>query len=169
MGENPTGYPVGAVCNVVYWPERDAILLIKKQPHKFDGNKWGCTGGKQEFGETSEAAAWREMREEGGPWLNPDNLAYSGIVGVEDDIIPEIRKHYICAFHLFLVRPGLTPSVVNAEPEHHSAIRFFSTGYLPGNCTRAFRKVVAKLHRDGGLSTPDVIKFVGWRIVENPR
>lgn len=140
-------YPQAAVCNLIYWPERDSFLLIKKADHKFEGGRWGCLGGKQEYYETTSAAAWREGREEGGPGLNEQTLHHHGVVGVVDDIIRDIQKHYLTAIHHFTVRQGRTPDVSNAEPENHADIRWFPTMALPRNVTTGFRAVVQEVDR----------------------
>jgi ADP-ribose pyrophosphatase YjhB (NUDIX family) len=160
-------YPQASTCNFVYWPARDEILLIKKLPHKFDGGKWGCTGGKQEYGETTEQAAWREGAEEAGPAFNRLGLLYLGIVGVCEDYVPEIGKHYVTIIHGFEVRRGLQPEMINVEPEHHEAVDWFSLQGLPANITVGFSKVIAVLtneHKPRPLH-PDVTDRP-WRFAD---
>ena len=61
---------------VVYiWLKNAAgqFLLTKRAPHKGYGNLWECTGGSAVAGEDSRAAAVREVREETGLVLSPEN------------------------------------------------------------------------------------------------
>jgi ADP-ribose pyrophosphatase YjhB (NUDIX family) len=144
--------PRGAVGDVV-WCRVRGLLLIRKAPHKFEGARWGLPGGKQEPGETSAAAAWRELREECGPSMHSGTLTHVGIVGVIDDIIVEANKHYLTMLHLFLAHPVPDcPEPINAEPENHDSVDWFAPGCLPRNCTRAFRQVVTVLRGQTGLA-----------------
>jgi ADP-ribose pyrophosphatase YjhB (NUDIX family) len=157
-------YPQAAVCGLIYWPARKSILLLKKQPHKYEGGLWGCPGGKQELYERAEDAAWRENHEECGPALDMDNLHYHGVVGVVDDIIRPISKHYLTTIHFYTVREGRQPKVRNNEPTNHAAIDWFPWTRLPPNATTGFERVMEAL-TDNPLATlahADMALPWGW-------
>jgi 2,3-bisphosphoglycerate-dependent phosphoglycerate mutase len=52
---------------------RGEFLITKRAPNKGFPNKWECTGGSVISGDTSETAAIREVREETGLILHPEN------------------------------------------------------------------------------------------------
>lgn len=138
----------------VVWCRARGLLLLRKAPHKFEGSLWGLPGGKQEPGETSKDAAWRELREECGPGMHSGTLTHVGIVGVVDDIIPGAGKHYLDMIHLFLAHPAPDrPAPVNAEPHNHDNIDWFPLLCLPSNCTQVFYRVVSVLRGRTGLAT----------------
>jgi ADP-ribose pyrophosphatase YjhB (NUDIX family) len=159
MDTERTDYPRGSAVAFVYWPDWCSILLVRKKEHKHEGGRWGCPGGKQEFGESSVAAAWREGREETGGDFNSDNLQYRGIVAVAEDHVPEIHKHYLSIIHMFEVRPRRNPHMINAEPGNHSSVEWFPLTAIPPNVTTAFRKVAVAMTQYIGQSLihPDVV------------
>ena len=70
--------------------EQDGQLLLVKRKNAHGAGTWAVPGGHLEFGETPEACAVRETREEVG-------IAISGasFVAISNDIFPEEGKHYI--------------------------------------------------------------------------
>lgn len=50
------------------------ILLTQRVPSKTSGGKWECSGGCAIAGETSSEAACRELREETGIQVSPDEI-----------------------------------------------------------------------------------------------
>lgn len=57
--------------------KKGKLLLIKRSDQDdVVGGTWECTGGKLEFGETLEAALVREIKEEVGLVITPEELAY---------------------------------------------------------------------------------------------
>jgi ADP-ribose pyrophosphatase YjhB (NUDIX family) len=159
----PTRYPAGAVCCLVHWPGRDWIALLKKRPHKHEGGLWGCPGGKQEYRESTLAAAWRELREECG--LGHNDVRHRGVVGLCEDVVPEIEKHYLCVIHLFVVEDGRVPTLDNVEPEHHSEVGWFPVGRLPRNVTSGFRAVLQQLKKAAPRPRLDC---GGWQLSGEP-
>lgn len=157
------GYPQAAVCCIVYWPKEDAILLVKKADHKYDGGLWGCPGGKQEYSESSVTAAWRELGEECGAGMVGGAVEYVGLVAVVEDVIPVIRKHYVCNIHLFQVVEGCYPIATNAESQHHAAVGWAKVRAIPPNVTSAFRKVAEAVTRKiGPVLLPAALRDRPW-------
>lgn len=58
-----------------YCEFEDKILLLKRTPHKLQGDTWGVPGGKLDEGETPRAAVIREVFEEVGIPLKEEDLA----------------------------------------------------------------------------------------------
>ena len=56
----PTAFPITTVGALIFNSENEVLML---RTHKWS-NKWGIPGGKIKFGETSEAALRREIKEE---------------------------------------------------------------------------------------------------------
>ncbi len=88
MSQNPVP-TVGVVCL-----RGDAVLLIRRgQPPRL--NQWSLPGGRLEWGETLEAGALRELKEETG--VDAELL---GLLDVVDGVFParpggEITRHYV--------------------------------------------------------------------------
>ncbi len=59
---------------------QDKILLLKRHPHKFQGNTWCIPGGKAEFGEEPKMTVVREIKEEIGLNLADSQLEKMGIL-----------------------------------------------------------------------------------------
>ncbi len=66
---NPTMEAAGCYCTY-----SDKCLLVKRQPFKSQGNKWGVPGGKLEQNESPLMAVIREIREEVGLDLSFDRV-----------------------------------------------------------------------------------------------
>ncbi|MBT4464807.1 MAG: NUDIX hydrolase, partial [Rhodospirillaceae bacterium] len=77
MSERPV-VGVGAVV----WKD-DQVLMIRRGNSPGKG-QWSIPGGKQEFGETTKAAAIREVLEETGV-----DIELLGLIGVYDSISPD--------------------------------------------------------------------------------
>jgi 8-oxo-dGTP pyrophosphatase MutT (NUDIX family) len=76
--------PVG---NVIVVDERQRVLLGQRHPDsRYEPGKWNLPGGRCEDGESYEAAALRELREEFGLDLEASSLRYlRGYCCVYDD------------------------------------------------------------------------------------
>jgi ADP-ribose pyrophosphatase YjhB (NUDIX family) len=70
----------------------DAVLLVRRaKPPSF--GQWALPGGAQELGETAEAAARRELREEAGLEAGPMFLA-ANVDSIHPDEAGRVRFHY---------------------------------------------------------------------------
>ncbi|MBW0119069.1 nucleotide triphosphate diphosphatase NUDT15, partial [Pseudonocardia abyssalis] len=67
------------------------LVLCRRGAH--GAGTWGLPGGHQEFGESPEATAVREVAEETGLTVVADAR-----LGFTDDPMPEIGRHYVTLF-----------------------------------------------------------------------
>lgn len=94
----------------------DKILLLKRTPHKHQGNTWGIPGGKLNEGETPQAATVREVFEEVGLSILEGNLEEIGKMYIRGPL-----NDYI--FYRFRV-PLLALPVLNVSLEEHVEARW---------------------------------------------
>jgi len=94
-----------------YCEFEDKILLLKRTPHKHQGDTWGIPGGKLDEGETPRAAAVREVFEEVGISLQEEDLEEIGEMYIRGSL-----NDYI--FYRFRVRL-LTLPILNVSLEEH--------------------------------------------------
>lgn len=119
---------------VIVQNERGQILLGKRK-HSFGDGMWQNPGGHLEFGESPEAAALRELKEETGliavhkpqrgPWVNV--------------YVREERRHYICIFIQVWVFEG-TPE--NLEPDKCEGWKWFDLDSLPTPLFYSMKKMI---------------------------
>src|SRR3989344_3930407 len=74
----------------LYKPKEEQILLAMKK-RGFGEGKWNGVGGKIEAGETIEAAAVREAKEEAGVLVQPEDLKKVAVMEFSFDGKPEVR------------------------------------------------------------------------------
>ncbi|MFD7867340.1 NUDIX domain-containing protein [Streptomyces sp. NPDC059783] len=88
--------------DVVVTTTDDHVLLIQRgwDPHK---GMWALPGGHVDSGETSLAAAVRELAEEAAVYAAPDELAQ---IGVFDQPGRDPRGRYVTAAYHLTVIPG---------------------------------------------------------------
>ncbi|MDO4764805.1 MAG: NUDIX domain-containing protein [Eubacteriales bacterium] len=63
------------------------VLITKRHPNKIWGNMWECTGGSALAGETSEVSAARELEEEVGISVKPEDLRLLHTIRVKDRFV----------------------------------------------------------------------------------
>lgn len=96
---HPTLEAAGCYCT---W--EDKLLLVKRQPFKSQGNKWGVPGGKLELNESPLEAAIRETREEVGI-----HLPFDQVFKIKTLYIRLPPTDYI--FHMFYTQLAQLPSI----------------------------------------------------------
>ena len=86
------------------------FLLLHRHAHKPNGSKWGIPAGKVDAGETPRKTMVRELREETGIKVTPDELCYFGFVSVSNSI-----AFY---YHMFSITFEKVPDVLLSPNEH---------------------------------------------------
>jgi len=69
---------VDVVAGVIFDAARTRVLLALRKPSQHQGDRWEFPGGKQERGETREAALSRELQEELG--IRPDHMVPRAVI-----------------------------------------------------------------------------------------
>ncbi|SDV46067.1 NUDIX hydrolase [Chitinasiproducens palmae] len=133
--------PVAAVIAVVLY--RNKVLLVRRI-NAPDAGKWGFPGGKIEFGETIEAAAERELREETGV----DAVASDVITALDalDDVDGISQQHFV----LVAVRCHFRSGVPVAGDDAMEA-RWFDIGAVDAMTLDLSAGVTHVLHRAATL------------------
>ena len=80
------------------------ILLLKRNPKKREGNKWGFPGGKPEYGETEIETVIREIKEETGIRLSARKINYKTKLFVR---YPELDFNLIFYTHELQKQPTI--------------------------------------------------------------
>jgi ADP-ribose pyrophosphatase YjhB (NUDIX family) len=127
-GKDYIGVGVGAV---IFRDDKILLLLRSKAP---ESGCWTIPGGKLEFGETVEEAILREVQEEIG--IEGRIIAP---LGVTNHILKDEGTHYVSP--RFLV--SVIGEPINAKPDSHSEIAWFSIDSLPENVTMTTQKAIA--------------------------
>ena len=84
---------IGAIVLRAAAPGRPAAVLLVRRGRPPAEGQWSIPGGAQELGETAEAAARRELREETGVEVGPLTLAAT-VDSIHPDESGRIRFHY---------------------------------------------------------------------------
>lgn len=105
----PTVRVAGCYCEF-----EDKILLLKRTPHKHQGDTWGIPGGKLDEGEMPRTAAVREVFEEVGISLQEGDLREIGKMYIRGPL-----NDYI--FYRFRVRLLVLPALNLSLEEHVEA------------------------------------------------
>ncbi|HLV74331.1 MAG TPA: CoA pyrophosphatase [Vulgatibacteraceae bacterium] len=103
-----------------------SVILIKRAYRGRNAGQWGLPGGRLEDGETPEEAALRELHEEIGLTVGPED-----IVGRLDDF-PATSGFSITPVVAVLDDPGpLTPSPDEVHSVHHASLRRLAADDTP--------------------------------------
>ena len=137
-------YPVlvsGPGVSVLPFVEPDRVLLVRQYRHLQRGDSWELPGGGALPGETPQAAAQRELREEGG--YRAAHLAYLTRFYPSNAYLDETAYCYVAT--------GLTPDPLPSDDDE-----FFERTILPwrdvlrmtldGEITESFSKVAILQH-----------------------
>jgi len=106
---------------VLVWHDRKVLLGRRRGAH--GAESWSFPGGHLEFGETWEACAVREVREETGL-----ELAAISFAAVTNDVFSEEGKHYIT---LFMQGHARSNAAVLREPDKCEGWAWFDWSALP--------------------------------------
>lgn len=91
----------------------DKILLLRRHRHKSEGNRWGVPAGKINEGEDKLKAVIREIKEETGQEISPQQLEYLTKIYVK---YPEY--HFV--YHMFRTKLDLQPDITMSSNEHRT-------------------------------------------------
>jgi 8-oxo-dGTP diphosphatase len=100
----------------------DGRVLVMRRAGAHGAGLWGLPGGHQEFGESPEQTAVREVAEETGLVV-----AVTARLGFTDDPMPDIGRHYVT---LFLACSRVTGEPRLMEPEKATALEWLTIGEL---------------------------------------
>jgi 8-oxo-dGTP pyrophosphatase MutT (NUDIX family) len=116
---------VGAV--IVHDRERDRVLLLQRGPEaKFARGRWDLPVGKSDPGEAVTNTAVRELREETGLLVAPEDLRVAHIVhGRLGTEAPNGFLTVVFATERWSGEPE------NREPHKHAEVRWWDVGALP--------------------------------------
>jgi 8-oxo-dGTP diphosphatase len=132
-GKDYIGVGVGAL---IINEQNEVLLLLRKKPPETD--YWSIPGGSVEMFETIEDAITREIKEE----LNVE-IKIVKLLGVTDHILKQEKTHWVAPVFLAEIIKNQKP--VNAEPESHYDMRWFSIHKLPQNITLTTSKALQYL------------------------
>jgi 8-oxo-dGTP pyrophosphatase MutT (NUDIX family) len=111
--KRPENFQVHIEAAGCYCEYEDKILFLKRHPDKPQGNTWTIPGGKLDPGETPHQGAAREVFEETGIFINPDELE------AIDSMYVRSAHNYI--FHRFRKRFATLPIINLGLAEHTQA------------------------------------------------
>lgn len=97
----------------LYIEDGDRILLLHRQEHKSQGNRWGIPAGKIESNETPLQAVIRETYEETGFDFSNQPVDSLGMLYVEHNE----KIHFF--YHMFRVKMPFNPGEVKINFEEH--------------------------------------------------
>jgi 8-oxo-dGTP pyrophosphatase MutT (NUDIX family) len=142
---------VGAV--IVHDRERNRVLLLQRGPEaKFAPGLWDLPVGKSDPGEAVTDTAARELREETGLVIVPEDLRVAHLVhgrhGVES---PNGFLTVVFATERWAGEPE------NREPHKHAEVRWWDAGALPEECVPSMRLAVTG-YLGGGVE----VSLRGW-------
>lgn len=115
----------------------DYVLLVKRKGDH-QGGKWSFPGGHLEMFEEPEVCALRELREECGEDIRVTVPRFLAAVNTP---YPEEGRHYVV---LFYVCDYINGKPINAEPEKHDEVLWFSWYYLPSPLIQGLEKLKKK-------------------------
>ena len=101
----------------------EGLVLLGRRKGRHGGGTWSAPGGRLEYGESIEACAERELKEETGLSARVFELGpYS------NDVFPEIGEQFVT---VFVVARGIVGSPLNLEPHKCEGWAWFRWGDWP--------------------------------------
>jgi 8-oxo-dGTP diphosphatase len=132
-GKDYIGVGVGAL---IINEQNEVLLLLRKKSPEADC--WSIPGGSVKMFETIEDAIIREVKEE----LNVD-IKIIKLLGVTNHIMEQEKSHWLSPAFLVQIIENQTP--LNAEPDSHQDLKWFSINKLPLNITLTTSKALQYL------------------------
>lgn len=114
--------------------ERDGTLLLIRRRGVHGHGTWSTPGGHLDYGETPEACAAREVREETG--VDIRNVTFEGIT---NDLFEEEGRHYVT---LWFHAAWAAGDAHIAAPDEMSEIGWFPTEALPAPLFLSLRNLL---------------------------
>ena len=102
---------------------KEGNILLGKRKNAHGEGTWSYPGGHLEFGESWEACATREVREETG--IEIKNLRFGMVT---NDVFKKEQKHYIT---IFIVADFASGTVTLMEPHKCETWHWFEWGQFP--------------------------------------
>lgn len=99
--------------SALYIVNDEQILLLHRQDHKSQGNKWGIPGGKIDQNESPLHAAVREAKEETGYVFDENEVETLPTAYIEEDN----KYHY--TYHMFRTKLKDDPGAVKINFKEH--------------------------------------------------
>lgn len=110
--------------------DKNKILLVQRCNSDWMSGSWNFPGGLLEKNETLVAAATREIYEEVNAVVNPADFTLKHILHVHKN---EKNTQDIIGFY-FMAKTW-QETIINKEPDKHSAVQWFDIDKLPNNIT----------------------------------
>ena len=132
-------------------------LLLKERIGKHQGGKFGCPGGKTDFGETVQQAAERELFEETGIRAKCWPLGYTA-----NCVYPNEENHFFCVWFVVHSPDDVVPSFVEIDAEGKPKAkpwRFYSRKELDGMPVMCSTKKAYDWYMDGNIGSFCVDEF----------
>lgn len=127
-------------CGALITDDNGHVLLVLRRRAP-EADCWGFPGGKVDFGETTEAAVRREVKEELGV-----EIALGGLAHLVNYIDPGAGQHWVAPVYRATITDG-SPEL--REPDALAALEWFDPARLPDRLTEATRQTFAKPHPGG--------------------
>lgn len=124
---------ITSISSVLIFDIVKGILLGKRKNDKYDlSNLWCLPGGAQEYGETIEECAKRELLEETN--LQANTLEF---LSYDDLCLPD--RHFL---HINFYCVNFSGEPINNEPDKFHEWRWFTLSKIPEKTTKATKQVL---------------------------
>jgi 8-oxo-dGTP diphosphatase len=126
-----------------------ARVLVLRRAGAHGAGTWGLPGGHQEFGESPEETAVREVAEETGL-----TVAATARLGFTDDPMPDVDRHYVT---LFLACTRTAGAARILEPDRATELAWMTVDELRARDRELFaplRRFLGPLHRFLAVTPP---------------
>jgi len=125
----------------IFLLEANNLLLIRRFNTGFEDGNYSLVAGHIDGEETVHQAAVREIAEEGGATVRPENLSVVGVMQRKSD---DIRVDFFLVTRIWEGRPS------NHEPDKCDQLIWVPLDHLPANTIPYIRRAVEKTQGDPG-------------------